>query len=94
MRCQEVFHKLYLIPSKLIREYGILHTVYRGKTAKGSRVLSQTMLEKRTQDTSDMAAVRLITTAEGEELDPQKLHLDSFEAPLALPLGWPYQVHS
>lgn len=38
-----------------------------------SRELSQTMLAKRAQGTSDTAALRLITTAQGEESGPQKL---------------------
>lgn len=43
------------------------------KSAKVCRELSQTVLAKRTQETSDSTALGLIVTAEEEELVPQKL---------------------
>lgn len=41
--------------------------------AKVSRWLSQTMLTKRTRDTSNTAALGLIATSHGEESGPLKL---------------------
>lgn len=66
-------HKLCLMPSKLIRKYSILYTICRGKMAKINRELSWTMLAKRIQNTSGMAALGLVTIAQREELGPKKL---------------------
>jgi hypothetical protein len=42
------------------------------KIAKVSTEISQRMLARRTRDTSDTAALVLITTAQGDESEPQK----------------------
>lgn len=44
------------MPSYFIKNYSIIHTIFRGKLAKLSRELSQTMLAKRTRDSPDTAA--------------------------------------
>jgi hypothetical protein len=54
------------MPSEFIKKYSIVYTFCRRKTAKVSRALNQTVLAKRTQDTSDRAALGLITTVQGD----------------------------
>lgn len=63
------------MPIKFIMKYNVLFTIRRVKIAKVSREVSQTVLEKRTQATADTAVLALTTTAQREELGPQKLLL-------------------
>lgn len=46
IRDSEVFHKLYLRPSKLIKKYSLLHSISRGEMGQSQQEANQTILHK------------------------------------------------
>ena len=65
-----------------MKKHSMLRTICRGRMAKVTCKLHQTMLSRSTQDTSGTGALGL-----GKSWSPRNCNLDSFKA-LALALDW------